>query len=112
MKNLIGTKIEPFKIGCREFDQLELISAIRQTIKCMSWGGHAWRTIENKALRFAVNGHHHKGHVYISLAGNDTFTVYFTSRKGTIKEIKEDIYIDMLINCIDKFVEYIPQYDF
>ena len=66
--NTIGNKIEPFGIGCREFDAVEIINAIRRTIKCLSWGSHAWCTIEKKAFRFAVQGRHHYGHVYVALA--------------------------------------------
>lgn len=105
----IGEKINPF-IGCREFNPVEIINVIRRTIRSWSWGARDWRTIGNKGFRFAVQGHHHKGHVYVSLAYNNTFTLYFTSRQGTIKEIIDNVYIDMLIDTIDKFVEYIPEY--
>jgi hypothetical protein len=108
--NQKNEKIDPFKIGCREFNPVEIINHIRPLMKVWSWGAHAWRTIGNKGFRFAVQGHHHKGHVYVCLAADDTFTIYFTSRKGTIKDIKTGIYVDMLIDCIDRYVEYIPQY--
>jgi hypothetical protein len=109
--NTVGTKIEPFKIGQRDFDPIEIINTLRRLQKVWSWGAHAWRTIDKtKGFRFATQGHHHKGHVYVILAWNDTFTIYFTSRQGKIKDVKTDIYIDMLVDTIDRYVEYIPEY--
>ena len=109
--NLVGEKIDAFKIGQREFDLKETINAIRRTQKSMTWGSHAWQTINSEGFRFAVQGHLHKGHVYVALDWSDTFTIYFTNRLGKIKEIKKDIYIDVLIETIDKYVEYIPAYE-
>ena len=106
----IGQEIKPFEIGCRDFDQIELINAIARTIKSMSWGSHAWRTIKNNALRFKVQGRHFKGHIYIALAWSDTFTIYFTKVNGEIIDKKENIYIDQLIDVIDKKVEYVAEY--
>jgi len=109
--NKINEIIEPFKIGERDFSPIEVINSMRKTIKCMSWGAHAWCIIDKtKGFRFAVNGHHHKGHVYIALAWNDTFRVYFTTIKGKIIDIIDNVYIDMLIDTIDRKVEYIPLY--
>ena len=67
-------------------------------------------TIKNKGFRFAVQGHHHKGHVYVVLAYDDTFTIYYTTLKGVIKDIQCGIYIDQLIEVIDRKVEYVPIY--
>ena len=106
----IGENIKPLEVGQREFDVNELFQAIRGLNKVWSWGAHAWRTLESKGLRFAVSGHHHKGHVYIVLAWDDTFTIYYTTRQGKILDKQEMIYIDMLIDTIDKKVEYIAEY--
>ena len=108
--NQINEKISPFEIGVREWDLNELFNHIKRLQKVWSWGAHNWRTIGQKALRFTVQGRLFRGHVYISLAANDTFTIYYTTNRGTIKEITTDIYIDMLIDTIDKYVEYIPDY--
>ena len=109
--NAINEKIDAFSIGQRDFSPIEIINAIRRTIKCMSWGSHAWRTIgKTKGFRFAVQGRHHKGHVYVVLAWDDTFTLYFTTRQGRILEIKQMIYIDQLVEVIDRKVEYVPIY--
>ena len=104
-------KIEITKIGCREFDQLELVNAIRRSAKVMSWGAHAWTKYKKLALRFKVEGNHHKGHVYIALNFMDTFDIYFTTTRGTIQKKIEGIYIDQLIDVIDKVVEYVPEYE-
>ena len=108
--NNIGEKINVDTIGQREFDVHELFNAIARTVKSMSWGSHAWRTINSTGLRFRVQGQHHKGHVYIILGWDDTFTLYFTKVNGEILEVKENIYVDVLIETIDNFVEYIPAY--
>lgn len=106
----VNEKIDPFEIGCREFNPDEIFNAIHNTVKVWSWGAHAWRKVGNKALRFAVQGRHFTGHVYITLAFDDTFTIYYTTMKGTIKDIQHMIYIDQLIEVIDRKVEYIPEY--
>ena len=103
-------KIEITKIGCREFDQTELVNAIRRSVKVMSWGCHAWTVYKKLVLRFKVEGNHHKGHVYISLNFMDTFDIHLTSTHGNIKKKIEGIYIDQLIDVLDKEIEYIPEY--
>ena len=75
-----------------------------------SWGAHAFTNIKNKALRMKVEGHHHKGHVYISVNGMDLYDVHLTNLDGTLKEEITDIYFDDLFNTIDKKVEYISEY--
>ena len=57
-------KIEFTKIGCRSFDINELASTLMKNMTVWSWGAHAWTKYKDLALRFKVNGHHHKGHVY------------------------------------------------
>lgn len=102
------TKIDIDKLTQRTFDPSELVNALRGNMTVWSWGAHAWtKNEENTMLRFTVNGHHHKGHVYITLAWNDTFTVTLTSNRGNVKHSMENVYIDMLIDVIDDKVEYI-----
>ena len=108
-----GTKIELSKLGERDFDTQALIEQMRRGafVTVSSWGSHAWRfDPEQMWFRFKVNGHHHKGHVYISLAFNDTFTIHYTTVGGIIKDIQKDVYIDELIESIDKKVEWIEEY--
>lgn len=104
-------KIDKLTLGEREFDTKALLNTIRKSVKVWSWGAHAWTAHKSKWLRFKSNGHHHKGHVYISLAFNDTFTIHYTTTKGTILDIDtSDIYIDMLIDTIDNKIERIDSY--
>ena len=62
-------------------------------------------------IRFKVNGHHHKGHVYIILDWNDTFQIYYTTTRGTIEAISNMIYVHQLIDIIDEKVEYQNEYN-
>jgi hypothetical protein len=57
-----------------------------------------------------VSGHHHSGHVYITLAWNDTFTIYYTTSRGKIVDKREEVYIDELVQVIDERVEKIDAY--
>lgn len=90
-----------------------------------SWGQHGrqFLTEENLiglgitnsegALKFAVNGHHHKGHVVVALNGLDTYDVYICSiRKGAmkVKDEAKGLYFDEIGEYIDKQVEYIEAY--
>ena len=108
----IGEKIDLNKIGQRDFDPRELANAMRRgaMVTVMSWGAHAWMVNKNLWLRFMVQGHHHNGHVYIVLAWNDTFTLYFTTSRGKIVDKKEEVYVDVLVQTIDVRVEKIEAY--
>lgn len=111
--NTVGTKIDLDKAVCREFNVQDIhrIVAGSGMNRAMSWGFHnAGVTVKNKAYRFTVSGHHHKGHVHIVLDGSDTFTIYYTSNRGTIKKISEGVYIDMLIETLDINIERITDY--
>jgi hypothetical protein len=75
-----------------------------------SWGGHGFTMINNKVLKFSVNGHHHKGHVYVVVNGSDLYDVYLTtSHKNIVKEMK-DIYFDELQDRIDCAIERVDSY--
>ena len=76
-----------------------------------SWGAHDFKNFENKCLRFTVQGRHHTGRVYIFLHALDVFEIYLTDAKDKIKgEVIEGIYIDELINVLDKKIEWIEEY--
>ena len=114
--NEVGSKINVTAItnSCRQLNVSELIDLLRMDInKFWSWGSHAY-TIDNKRncrmFRMAVNGHHHKGHVYIFLNGSDLFDVYLTTKMGTIKKVLTDLYNDQIVDVIDKEIEYISDY--
>ena len=62
---------------------------------------------KNKVLRFKVNGHHHKGHVYVAVNGSDLYDVYLTTTRGNIvKEIKDIFPNKMLFEDILICVKY------
>ena len=103
--NLVGEKIDKSNLGQRGFNVEELYRNISRLNTVFCWGAHKWVGHKDKFLKFNVQGYLFKGHVYITLAYNDTFTVYFTTSHGTIKEVKEEVYIDMLIDTIDRVVE-------
>jgi len=115
--NAIGEKIDVKKASCREWDLQEHYKYIKQAAPSggfpysWSWGFNSpVIVVKNKALRFTVQGHFHKGHVYIVLDFMDTFTIYYTSNQGNIKKISKDIYIDQLIEVLDNEIERIPKY--
>ena len=99
---------ELIKEGYRMWSSKELASIIFRTVKSMSWGSHGVvRT--NLCLSFKVQGHHFKGVVNIALNGADLFDVYYT-KKNVIQDIQTDVYIEDLIDTIDRKVEYIKEY--
>ena len=98
--NNVGDKIQINEItkSCRNLNPNELISLLKfDMMKFWSWGPHNF-TVDNKnncrMFRMNVQGHHHKGHVYIVVNGMDLFDVYFTTSHGTIKTITKDLYFD------------------
>jgi len=102
--------------GCRNLNVKELMNLLRHNLSIFwSWGSHAY-TIDNKndcrMFRMTVSGNLHKGHVYIFVNGSDLFDVYLTTNRGTIKQIKKDLFFDMLVNWIDTNIEKIPEYSF
>ena len=77
----------------------------------MSWGYHDTVAIEN-GLRFSVQGFIHKGKVEVIYdAGLDLFNVRILNNDGTIKEEQEGIYLDGLVDAIDRMVEKTPDYE-
>lgn len=107
-----GDKIIEEKVGQRSFDPKELAEALMKNapITVMSWGANSWTVNGEQWLRFKVQGFFHKGLVYIALGWNDTFTIYYTTPTGTIVDIKREVYVDELIQILDKRIEYIDDY--
>lgn len=100
--------------GCREYDIQQIFRLIKSSgYIWMSWGMRsAAIEVENKSLRFRVNGHHHKGTVHIVLDFTDTFTIYYTTLiKNEIVKITEGVYIEDLIDILDTDIEKIPAYN-
>lgn len=70
-----------------------------------SWGFHDAYPIYN-GLRFKVNGYLHQGDVEVLYdEGADLFVVSILNDDGTIKQQETDIYLDCLVNVIDRLVE-------
>ena len=110
--NNINEKInvEDFKKG-RELNCKELMQYFNaHGFKFWSWGANGFMNIFNYGFRFKVNGHHHKGHVYIVLNGLDLFDVYLTTVQGKIKYIMNDVYLEDLFTFLDEKIEKIPSY--
>ena len=76
-----------------------------QPIVVFSWGFHDAQALPN-GLRFAVNGYLHQGLVdVIYNEGADLFVVNTFNDDGTIKQQEVDVYVDCLVNVIDRIVE-------
>jgi len=114
--NQIGEVINTKESSCREMYLPDLMSLLRSGgVKTMSWGCHNYivdKKTQPKMFRMNVQGHHHRGHVYIFLNGMDLFDIYLTTNRGTIKKRTEEmgIYNDQLIEWIDNNVERISEY--
>jgi hypothetical protein len=114
--NTIGEILDINKAVCREFDVNELYQHVKSASDgccpySWSWGlNNPLIAVKNKALRFTVQGHHHKGYIYIVLNFMDTFDIYYTSNRNTIKKISNGVYIDVLIDVLDRGIERIPEY--
>ena len=77
----------------------------------MSWGFNRPRAIEH-GLRFAVQGFIHQGDVEVIYdGGSDLFRVRLLNADGSVKTEQEGIYLDGLVNIIDKLVERVPDYE-
>jgi hypothetical protein len=89
-----------------------------------SWGASAHKIVSANQIKgvnedylggllMYVRGMLHKGHVLITLAGNDTYTVTTGHvRKGSISiryQVK-DVYFYELGDTIDQLIERIPEY--
>lgn len=97
----------------RDFEPAQTLQLIRSSGPiCWSWGMHAVEIYGKKGLMFTVNGHHHKGYVFIALSFMDTFTVLFINKQGDVLDEYKDVYVDELVKTIDVRVEKMPDYRF
>lgn len=100
-----------FEKSHRPFDDMRgLVNALQRHQTVWSWGANNWTKMNDYCLRFTVNGHHFRGHIYLVVNGSDLFDVYLTSNRGNIKDTLTDIYLEDLVDVIDKRVEWIPTY--
>lgn len=77
----------------------------------LSWGFHNPVPVEN-GLRFSVQGFNHTGKVEVVYdEGLDLFSVRTLNSDGSTKEERERIYIEDLVDCIDRLVELCPDYE-
>ena len=103
-----------FKIAKRErrFDQKETLNLLMSYgYKYFSWGCSTAYRNGNDGLLLNVNGHHHKGYVWIYLCYNDTYGVqYFDFNGNEVFESDSEIYFDELFDTIDRKIEHISEY--
>ena len=105
-------------VGERPFNHLETMKVLKHNYmaRMASWGARAFGVTgmdeynEVKTLFFTVSGHHHKGHVVITLGWNDTYTVRIVKTNWTLVDTYTDVYFDELVELIDKRVERIEAY--
>jgi len=110
--NEVGEQINIEKAACREMHLPDLTQILMMNKPIfLSWGAHAFtKNKENTLFRMKVNGHHHKGHVYIFLGFLDLFDVYLTTTHGRIKKVFKELYFDQLSDVIDREIERIDEY--
>jgi len=78
-----------------------------QPMIVFSWGFHGAYAIKD-GLCFSVNGYIHQGEVEVVYCeGADLFVVNTLNEDGSIKQQESDIYLDCLVNVIDRMVETI-----
>ena len=76
----------------------------------MSWGVHNAVALKN-GLQFRVNGYKHRGRVQVIYdEGQDLFSVVLLDRNGKETKREDGIYLDCLVNVIDRLVEKTDDY--
>ena len=86
------------------FDTMqELVSLMNQNIKVWSWGCEMFTNCK-------VNGHLFTGWIYLGVNGKDLFDIYFVNASNIILDVIEDVYVEDLIDTIDRKVEKIADY--
>lgn len=97
--------------GLKEFYGMnDLVKLLSKSPIIWSWGANSWVAMNDFYLRFKVQAHRHKGHIYICVNASDLFDVYLTSTKGTIKKVFRDVYVKDLVTTIDNEIEKINIY--
>jgi hypothetical protein len=97
----------------REFNTLETLAVLTHNQPIyFSWGVSNRVNFNNKALVLKSNARRHKGYIVITLAWNDTYSVYLVSTHGTLKKEFKEVYFDTLVETIDNEIEKVPEYSF
>ena len=66
----------------------------------------------DNGLRFSVEGYLHAGKVEVVYdEGYDTFIVRILKKDGSIKKEVQDVYVDGLVDAIDRLVEKCDDYE-
>jgi hypothetical protein len=112
MEHKIGEIFKPQDVEGRPFDINDLFGFMKaHSLYLMSWGFQKMTILKRETLfSFQVNGHHHKGLVYVYLDWSDTFTCIFTDKKHKIVRVEEMVYIDEFMDRLDSSIERIPEY--
>jgi len=110
MENFNITIQEEVKKAMTWHQAPEFIQAIRRSVKVWSWGPQAFKLYDKKIVRFKVNAHRFKGHVYLWINFSDTMEVRLVTTKGRLVKEWSGIYIDQVIDVIDREIEYIAEY--
>lgn len=98
---------------------LDQIQTLTPTSVFLSWGASKFRAVKGNQIQgikenylgglvFYVRGMKHRGHVLVSLALNDTYTVTVGNViKGDMKVKQQinDVYFDQLGEIIDELIE-------
>jgi len=104
----------------------EQLKAMTPTPVLWSWGASKFQTFKTDQVKgigedylgglvFYVRGHKHKGHVFVTLAGNDTYTITLGHlKRGNVKpkEQVKEVYFDEMVDIIDGLVERQDNYAF
>lgn len=103
--DLIRSKYE------RQFNTNETMAVLRQNLGIFwSWGATGFTNCEDKGLLFKSNGRHHKGYVLITLAWDDTYSVYIITTHGNVLNEYKMVYFEDLVEVIDNRIERIAAY--
>lgn len=95
----------------REFNTSETLQLLKASGSVFwSWGVSKIINYNNEGLLLRVHGHHHNGWVFIILQWNDTYRVHYLSTQYNVKDTANEIYFDMLVDTIDKRVEFVEGY--
>ena len=78
--------------------------------KFASWGAEGFQKHKDRVLKFKVNGHHHKGYVYLAVSGSDLYDAYLTDLMGEIVKEVKDMYFDELVDRLDVVIEKVESY--
>jgi hypothetical protein len=118
-----GNNMDTTQIAMTIFQQMKTLTPAPVM---MSWGASKFQAVRENQIKgvnedylggllFYVRGMKHKGHVFITLSLNDTYTVSIGHvKKGVINPKKQinEVYFDQLGEIIDELIERQAEYAF